>query len=164
MKKLNPDCVIDSSVILDFYEVKELTNLMGFPHRLITLDLMVHDLDTPTPSEIAKSGIVSIETPVNIMLAMAEMAVKYNISVYDAALMLYAKESGSILLSGDKLLRTASKKEGVTVKGTLWVLEELVAKKNVQANKACFILERMFMLGRRLPSEESSSKIIQWEK
>lgn len=125
---------------------------------------MVHDLDTPTPSEITRSGIVSIETPVNIMLAMAELAAKYNISVYDAALMLYAKESGSILLSGDKLFRAASKKEGVTVKGTLWVLEELVTKKIIQANKACFILERMFMLGRRLPPEESSSKIIQWEK
>lgn len=164
MKKSNPDCVIDSSVILDFYEVKGLTNLMGFPHRLITLDLMVHDLDTPTPSEITRAGIISIETPVNIMQAMAELAAKYNVSIYDAALLLYAKEKESILLSGDKLLRVASRKEGVAVKGTLWVLEELVNKNIIQSSKACLILERMFMLGRRLPPEESSSKIIQWEK
>lgn len=101
MKKSNPDCVIDSSVILDFYEVKGLTNLMGFPHRLITLDLMVHDLDTPTPPEITRSGIISVETPVSIMLAMAELAAKYNVSIYDAALLLYAKEKESILLTDE---------------------------------------------------------------
>jgi predicted nucleic acid-binding protein len=163
VKKSIPDCVIDSSVILDFYEVKSLSSLMGFPHRLITLDLMVYDLETPDPSEINRAGIVSIETSVNIMNSMSECAEKHKVSIYDASLLLYAKETGSILLSGDKALRFAAKMEGVSIKGTLWVLEELVKKEILQSNQAVFILERMFLLGRRLPPDEASSKILKWE-
>ncbi|NLF97749.1 MAG: type II toxin-antitoxin system VapC family toxin [Candidatus Riflebacteria bacterium] len=164
MKKSNPDCVIDSSVILDYYEVKGLSHLMGFPYRLVTLDLMIHDLEIPTPAEIANSGIISVETPVEIMLAMGQLSAAYKISTFDAALLLYAKTTNSILLSGDKALRNAAKKEGAAVKGTLWVLESLVSNNILKSDQACFILERMFMLGRRLPPDEASSKILKWEQ
>jgi predicted nucleic acid-binding protein len=137
---------------------------MGFPHRIVTLDLMANDLVIPTPSEINKSGIMSVETSIEIMTLIPEFEEKYKVSFYDAALLLYAKKEKAILLSGDKALRKAAKREKVAVKGTLWVLEELVKNKNIEVDQAVLILERMFLLGRRLPPDESNSQIIQWEK
>lgn len=163
MKKSDQACVIDSSVILDFYEVKTLNQLLGFPYRLITLDLMVYDLETPTPVEISHAGIISVETPVEIMLAMTELSEKHKISTFDAALLHYARTTNSILLSGDKALRKAAQKEKTTVKGTLWVLEVLVGKGALKSDQATLILERMFLLGRRLPPDEAFSKILKWE-
>lgn len=164
MKKSCPSCVIDSSVILDFYEIKNLNQLLGLPYRLITLDLMVFDLETPTSIEISNAGIVSVETPIETMLAMNEMSEKYKISTFDAALLLYAKKTQTILLSGDKALRKAAHKEKVTVKGVLWVLETLVGQGSLGPDQATLLLERMFLLGRRLPPDESSSKILKWEQ
>ena len=164
MKQSVLECVIDSSVILDFFETKNLSSLMGFPHRIVTLDLMANDLETPTPFEINKSGIMSVETSIEIMTLISEFEEKYRVSFYDAALLLYAKKEKAILLSGDKALRKAAKKEKVTVKGTLWVLEELVKSETFKPDQAVLILERMFLLGRRLPPDEANSKIIQWER
>ncbi len=136
---------------------------MGFPHRLVTLDLMAFDLETPTLSEITQTGIVAISTPIEVMLEMSQLAMKHKISTFDGALLLYSKSTSSILLSGDKALRNAARIEGVSIKGTLWVLEEVVKKGILQSSQAVLILERMFLLGRRLPPDEATSKILKWE-
>jgi len=74
------------------------------------------------------------------------------------------KKTQTILLSGDKALRKAAHKEKVTVKGVLWVLETLVGQGSLGPDQATLLLERMFLLGRRLPPDESSSKILKWEQ
>lgn len=163
MKKSGFGCVIDSSVILDFYQLRILNLLVGFPHSLITLDLMVFDLETPTMAEISQAGILTAETPVEVMIKMSGLSEKYRVSVFDAALLCHAKLSGMTLLSGDKTLRRAAQKEKVPVKGTLWALEKLVENSTLAPDKAVLVLERMFLLGRRLPPDEACSKILKWE-
>jgi predicted nucleic acid-binding protein len=55
------------------------------------------------------------------------------------------------LLTGDKDLRVAAKKEGVEVHGTLWIIEELLNQKIIQQNQAKDSFDAMRVKGSRLP-------------
>ncbi|MCK9456316.1 MAG: hypothetical protein BWY02_01968 [bacterium ADurb.Bin157] len=154
---------IDSTTLLDFYLVNTLPALLKLPLRIVTIDIMAADLETPNQDEIRSFGIVIQETPDFVLENMQQTAVKYGITIYDAALLLVCKMKTAVLLSGDRRLRKAAQIEKVHCKGTLWLLEELVLKNVLRAEHAALLLERMFLIGRRLPPDDSSRKIIIWE-
>jgi len=54
-------------------------------------------------------------------------------------------------LSGDKRLRKAAENEGVIVKGTLWLVNELVTQNIISISKAQEAFGRMQAADRRLP-------------
>ncbi|SEV85625.1 PIN domain-containing protein [[Clostridium] fimetarium] len=53
------------------------------------------------------------------------------LSSYDALALAIAKKLGFVLLTGDKRLRKAAVEEGVEIRGTLWVFDELLHEKIV---------------------------------
>lgn len=154
---------IDSTILLDFHLVNTLPALIKLPLRIVTIDIMATDLETPNQDEIRSFGIVIQETPDFVLENMQQAAVKYGITIYDAALLLICKMKKAVLLSGDKRLRKAAQTEKIHCKGTLWLMEELVLNNVLRAEHAALLLERMFLIGRRLPPDESSRKIIVWE-
>jgi predicted nucleic acid-binding protein len=154
---------IDSVVLLDFYLLKIHLTLLKLPIKISTIDIMAVDLEVPSQNEIKSFGIIVEETPVFVMENMQKTASKYGVTIYDAALLLVCKTKNAVLLTGDKKLRKAAITEKVSCKGTLWLLEELVLNKILKAEQAALLLERMFLLGRRFPIEESNRKIIAWE-
>lgn len=154
---------IDSSILLDFFLVNALQHLLKFPLRIVTVDIMAEDLESPNIDQIRKAGVVVLETPLSVIEKMAETGDLYGIAIYDAALLLSAKAQKAILLTGDRALRAAAVKEKVTCRGTLWLLEEMVLADIITPDYAALLLERMFLMGRRLPADESSRRIIAWE-
>ena len=158
-----PNHYIDSTILLDFFLVNALQFLLKLPIRIVTIDIMAEDLETPNLDQIRKAGVIVLETPLPILEDMPNTAASYGITIYDAALLLSAKSQAAVLLSGDRGLRTAAIKEKVNCRGTLWLLEEMVLGDIIVPGHAALLLERMFILGRRLPADESNRRIIAWE-
>ncbi len=154
---------IDSPVLLDFYLVNALSHFLKLPFRLVTVDVMAADLEVPSIDQIGKAGVVILETPIDVLEQMGDTGTAYGISIYDAAILLAAKSQRAVLLSGDERLRRAATKERVACRGTLWLLEEMVLGKIITPDYAVLLLERMFLMGRRLPTEEGNRRIIAWE-
>lgn len=73
-----------------------------------------------------------------------------------------AKSRGLILLSGDKDLRSAAKKEKVEVHGTIWILDQLVAETIITQSAAAKALEEMLKAGARLPNDECQDRLRRW--
>ena len=74
-----------------------------------------------------------------------------------------AKTLGVPLLTGDAALRKAAEENGVTVKGTLWVLDVLVDEAFVSSFQAKEALTQILEKGRRLPMVECQSRLILWQ-
>lgn len=163
MPKDSSNHYIDSTILLDFFLVNALQFLLKLPLRIVTVDIMAEDLEIPNLDQIRLAGVVVLETPVSVLETMTDTASAYGVTIYDAALLLSAKSQKATLLSGDAKLRKAAMKERVPCRGTLWLLEEMVLGKIVTPDHAALLLERMFLLGRRLPADESSRRIITWE-
>jgi predicted nucleic acid-binding protein len=72
-------------------------------------------------------------------------------SMMDHSALALALQERCPLLTGDKDLRVAAKKEGVEVHGTLWIIEELLNQKIIQQSQAKGSFDAMKVKGSRLP-------------
>jgi predicted nucleic acid-binding protein len=84
-------------------------------------------------------------------------------SMMDHSALALALQERCPLLTGDKDLRIAAKKEGVEVHGTLWIIEELLNQKIIQQSEAKGSLDAMKVAGSRLPWGDVEKLLNRWE-
>ena len=70
-----------------------------------------------------------------------------------------AQQEQCPLLTGDRYLRQAAEKEGVVVKGTLWLVEQLVIQGLMTADDARNSYQCMKDNGRRLPWDAALQRL-----
>jgi predicted nucleic acid-binding protein len=84
-------------------------------------------------------------------------------SMMDHSALALALQERCPLLTGDKHLRDAAKKEGVEVHGTIWIVEELLNQKMIQQSQAKGSFNAMKIKGSRLPWEDVDKLLNRWE-
>ena len=78
------------------------------------------------------------------------------LSVYDTFALAIAKFRGIVLLTGDGRLRKTAAEEGVTVRGTLWIFDELIRNGKISEEEyRGFMLELKKQNGSRIRLPES---------
>lgn len=156
----------DTNVWVDFAQIHRL----ALPFRLDLIYCMSTDtvedelLEPPNIREqLLSLGLVSIEiNEAEFGIAVQLGKVYKKLSFYDLLALAIAKHRGFILLSGDGALRRAASKEGVEVRGTLWILDQLKAtgKITVEEYHAALLDLQNDTSGRiRLPREEIHKRL-----
>lgn len=118
----------DTNVWLDFVEIRKLELPFRLPYVYLMNDETVDDelLSPPGLSdELLKLGLQKTELTDEEFFLAEEFAAKYaKPSVYDCIALAIAKIRGLVLLTGDGPLRKAAVAEGVTVMGTIGILDQ----------------------------------------
>ena len=83
-------------------------------------------------------------------------------SMMDNSALALALQEGCPLLTGDKDLRAAAKKEGVEVHGTIWIIEKLLNQKIIQQPQAKSSFDSMKVNGSRLPWGDVDKLLIRY--
>jgi predicted nucleic acid-binding protein len=78
----------------------------------------------------------------------------------DLLAMALAIQEGCPLLTGDRDLRVAAREEGVTVHGTLWLLDHVAARGAISADGLRGAYQTMRDRGRRLPWAEVNRRLL----
>ena len=68
------------------------------------------------------------------------------------------------LLTGDKKLRTEAESQGVEVHGTIWVMETLIEKNQIDRTKGIHLLETLKVVNSSLPLDEIDKLIKKYRK
>ncbi len=84
-------------------------------------------------------------------------------SMMDHSALALAIQEQCPLLTGDKDLRIAAKKENVEVHGTIWIVEQLLNQKLIQLHRAKDGFDIMKAKGSRLPWTDADKLINKWE-
>ena len=63
------------------------------------------------------------------------------------------------LLTGDLKMREVAEKVGIEVHGSIWIIDELVDKTLISAEKAITLLEQLLLTNGRLPRDEIEKRI-----
>jgi predicted nucleic acid-binding protein len=84
------------------------------------------------------------------------------LSVTDLSCLILAKSQNGTLIAGDQALRRAAEKEGLRVRGTLWILDEMVNYKIFTGEQAAEVLQRMIRNRGRFPPEEVTKRNKRW--
>jgi rRNA-processing protein FCF1 len=83
-------------------------------------------------------------------------------SIMDHSALALAIQEQCPLLTGDKDLRIAAKKENVEVHGTIWIVEQLLNQKLIQLPIAKASFDTMKVKGRRLPWADADKLLDRW--
>ena len=85
------------------------------------------------------------------------------LSFEDCSVWYYSKKLSGTLLTGDGKLRKQVSKQGIEVRGIIYVFDELVKESLVEFPIAIEKIKQLFQLNNRLPKKEIDKRIEHWE-
>lgn len=157
-------CVIDTNVLFDAVAGGYLHELFSLECAFLTTDIAFREVRTIPAVDLHNFGLKIRGLDGKQVLEMFKLRGNYPaLSMEDISVMVLARHTGAILLSGDGPLRRAARKEGVILHGSLWVLDILVAVGRLSPYKAIEAIEMMQQKGSRLPGEECDRRIRDWK-
>lgn len=156
----------DTNIWIDFSAV----NALSLPFRLDCTYLMSSDAledEWYSPkcrgTELASLGLQAVDITTEEFYYAEEIHSKNpKLSVYDTFALAIAKHRKIVLLTGDKRLRKIATEEGVTVRGTLWIFDELLRSGKIPEDEyRGFMMELKKQNGNtiRLPEAEIDKRI-----
>ena len=164
MPEPEPLIVLDSSVAFDLINGRLILEIQGLPNVFAVPDILYEEeFDERAKEEISKLDLVIMElneTQVNEAIDLK--AIYSRPSVIDLFALIGAKDNRAILLTGDSELRQAAKEKGLTVHGTLWVIDELVLRTILIPARAAHALREIIIQGSYLPQDECIQRFRTW--
>lgn len=155
--------VSDTNIWIDFRNAGLLDELFRLPFTLCCTDFVLHELeDLPHGELIGRGLVVEVLEGEAVGELLRLTADHNNSSLADVSCYFLARRSGLPLLTGDGRLRKQAQKDGMTVHGALWLLDQLLMHGIVDAAMLATGLERMLSAGARFPIDECNRRLKDW--
>jgi hypothetical protein len=170
-----PLLISDANILIDM-EAGDLQELMfRLPHEFAVPDLLFEDELSEQHTHLLGLGLRTMALNADVVRRAVELAAKYRRpSRYDLMALALAESAGCPLLTGDEALRKAAEAEiairttqaqpAIEVRGTLWLVEELVRTRLISVSEARQGYARMKAQGRRLPWSVAEQRLKPWEQ
>lgn len=144
--------ISDANILIDLEEGELLAQLFTLPYRFTVPDILYFDELETQHAHLLGMGLELAElNPATMAYAFELVGRVRGPSRNDCFALALAKQEKCPLLSGDEALRKAAQNEAVEVKGTIWVVEELIRSGVITAHRAREAYDRMRANARRLP-------------
>lgn len=144
--------ISDANILIDMEEGDLISLFFNLPFEFCVPDILFYEELEEQHSHLLEMGLALKElSPASLLQARDAMERYSGPSRNDIFALLLAKQERCPLLSGDGDLRIAAEAEKIKVRGTLWVVEELVQKRIIGIEQALQAYEKMKSAGRRLP-------------
>ena len=161
--------VNDTNIFIDLQSIGLLRALCDLPYDVRTVDFVVNEIKDQEQADslatLIGEGKIKVES-FNIE-ELAEIieehsTVSGNLSVPDCSVCYYARKHSATLLTGDRQLRRYAESNNVTVRGVLFIFDELVAQNLIEAGIAAQKLKELTNINVRLPKSEIEKRIKKW--
>ncbi|MFZ7304588.1 PIN domain-containing protein [Avibacterium avium] len=152
--------ISDANIFIDLECCQLISLMFELPYRFCTPDVLFERELKLQHGHLLTIGLIKLTLLPESMTYVSQLTNKYRkTSIHDLMALSLAKQEKCPLLTGDKALRDAANREAVLIKGTIWVLEQLVIYKKISKDEAMSALDIMLKAGRRLPFDEAKSLI-----
>lgn len=154
----------DTNIWIDLKLTNIIEKVFLLPYELAVPDILYNDELKDMDGELLEAnGIKIIEMTNDEVAETAERSGMTNrVSFNDLTTLVVAKSRGYILVTGDGNLRKIAKSENVELRGTIWLIDEMVSNNILDIGEAALICKKLLQLKRRLPKEELQLRIKRW--
>lgn len=156
----------DTNIWVDFQTIDALELPFKLSHKFyLSEEALREELITPPgiDENLVKFGLIALELTEEEFFNASDITEKHpRLSRYDALALAIAIKRKYILLTGDKELRKVAETEGVVVRGTIWVFDELLVENIITREEYInFMKDLKSNNGRkvRLPATEIEKRI-----
>ena len=160
--------VNDTNILIDLAKADLLRFCPLMSLEFHTLDLIVEEVEDDEQRRavdvLVSEGALKVRSlsgkqMMTVMEKVEAYEGKCNLSPEDISVLVYAKENGFRLLTGDKTLRTKAIDDGVRVSGILYLTDRMVEENLVSAEEMISILKRLLTVNNRLPKRSIEERI-----
>jgi len=156
----------DTNIWIDFSIINKMALPFRLPYTYIMNGEAIED-ELLNPANLKQNllnlGLKKVELDINELFLAEEYVAKYKqLSRYDAIALAIAKNRRITLLTGDRRLREAAKKECVNVIGTLRILDKLYAYGHIseeEYNECLLEFKKHNRAAIRLPGAEIEQRL-----
>lgn len=155
----NREIVIkDACVLFDLVDLNLLDSFFNLELRAYTTAQVISEITNEQQFKLIdvylKNGKLQVDNAGELM-DITKINKSYpGLSLTDSSVLELAIRKQAIVYSSDGGLRKASEKEGMTVRGILWVIEELYNLKNLSSHEAVSLLNKYELINQRAPLNE----------
>ncbi|MBB87301.1 MAG: DUF3368 domain-containing protein [Xanthomonadales bacterium] len=147
-----PLLISDSNILIDFDCCGLLSKVFKLPYVFAVPDVLYIEELSEQHAGLPALGLRVLQFGPDVTLDIAQLRRRYPGSGFmDVMALALARSLGAELLTGDKRLREIARAERHDVKGSVWLLEEMVSHRLLTEDAAHGALEAMRESGRRLP-------------
>ena len=152
--------ITDSNVFFDIIKIQALTEFFALDFEICTTDFVKSEILESEQRELIEEFIRSNQL---IVFELSEQEIeevenfktkRFFKTLIDKTVLWKAKQLKCPLLTGDAKLRSEAIDQGVTVHGSLWVIQIMVESKVITANAGIEFLEKLQISNDRLPLDE----------
>lgn len=161
----------DTNVWIDFITIQKAELPFRLPYAyLMSRDAVEDELLSPPgiSEELLSYGLIPVDiTEDEFSLAEVFGTLYLRLSVFDRIALAIAKCRNIVLLTGDRALRQAAKRESVPVLGTIGLLDKLLEGRFITSDEYCGCLRDWERLNGgiiRLPEDEILTRLQRFPK
>ncbi|WP_345988740.1 PIN domain-containing protein [Sulfurimonas sp. HSL1-2] len=147
--------ISDTNIIIDLDVCGLIEKMFDLSYAFAVPDVLYIEELEEQHGELPAYGLLikSLESE-KVDYAVALQAKHIETSPNDLFALALAKQEECPLLTGDMALRTVAAEEEIEIKGTLWIVEQMVVQGIIGIDRAEGAFEDMKMKQRRLPWKE----------
>lgn len=144
--------ISDANILIDMEEGGLLEVMFQLPYDFTTPDILFFEELEEEHTHLLGLGLALKEvSSASMMYAMQLTGTYTQASRNDCFALALAKQEKCPLLTGDMALRKVAEKEAAIVKGTIWLVSQLVVHQQINTEQARLAYKQMQTNGRRLP-------------
>lgn len=145
--------ISDANILIDMEAGELLERLFQLPLQFAIPDVLYREEIEPGTPGLEDLGLRVLEVTGEYVRYAFELRGKYGPapSMNDYLALALARQKGCPLLTGDQALRNAAVAEDIEVRGTVWLLQEMVRGQLISVTEGHAALARMKDARRRLP-------------
>jgi predicted nucleic acid-binding protein len=155
--------ITDTNIWIDLDNGGILADVFRLPYHFLTPDIATRELIRPRWQTLQALGLVLHELEADQVTELVQLRLFHrNLSIIDLAAFLLAKDLDATLLTGDSRLYELAVANGLSVRGVLWLLDEIIRLRVLVPERAAVALQKMLEMGARLPRDECRKRLVNW--
>ena len=158
----------DANILIDLVHLNMMNNFIQLELDLKTTDFIFEELNDDQKEiinvyiESNQIELITTEEDEDFESIASILDNSSGLSFEDCSVWHYANKLNGILLSGDGKLRKQATANGVSVKGILYIFDQLLLKKLISFDYAMEKIEELYKINPRLPIDAKDERISNW--
>lgn len=154
--------ISDANIIIDMEAGRLIDDMFRLPYTYGTPVMLFEQELQHHHGHLPAKGLQLMELETTTVQRMVTLGGQYTgVSSYDLAALALAEQVEAPLLTGDGKLRQVCLGENVDVRGTVWLVGEMLVSGELTAERARTAYQRMEEDGSRLPWDEVKKQLKQ---
>lgn len=159
----------DANILIDLAKLELIEIFSNINFDLHTTDFVIEELNDEQHkpvSKLIKNGklkVIETEDAIDFQGIINILDHSSGLSFEDCSVWYYSKKLTGALLTGDGKLRKQATKEGIEVRGIIFVFDELLKQGLISFNVAINKIEDLSILNNRLPQKAIAQRIENWK-